>query len=86
MAPAPGEWWWVPDAEQCFIPAKVESAGASVTLKGEDGATLTCDAKKLTVKIDAPEYLDSQPGQSQSAAASSVTVEHAVVARGRHWL
>ncbi|EGB02641.1 hypothetical protein AURANDRAFT_68696, partial [Aureococcus anophagefferens] len=57
---AVGEWWWVPDEEQCFVPARVTSvAGADASLDA-DGAPVSCPTAKLTTKIDSPDLLDAQ--------------------------
>ncbi|KAH8072564.1 hypothetical protein JL720_11129 [Aureococcus anophagefferens] len=57
---AVGEWWWVPDEEQCFVPARVTSvAGADARLDA-DGAPVSCPTAKLTTKIDSPDLLDAQ--------------------------
>ena len=57
---AAGEWWWVPDEEQCFVPAEVVSvSGKTCALRGEDGVALEAAVDKLTVRIDA-----SAPGRN----------------------
>lgn len=59
--PSPGEWWWVPDEEQCFVPAKVQaSASGTCRLLGEDGSEYECKADVLDTRIDDPTLLDAK--------------------------
>ena len=38
---AVGEWWWVPDEEQCFVPARVTS------INGADASLAALSADRL---------------------------------------
>ena len=57
---AVGEWWWVPDEEQCFVPARVTSINGADASLDADGAPVSCPTAKLTTKIDSPDLLDAQ--------------------------